>query len=119
MIERVRGQYIGRNRSSAYKDLVWTVATASDTSLPMEGQTRLALQTIDSNLAELGSDKTRIVSAQVYIADMAAKSEMDRVWKTWIGEDPDHWPQRACLGVALEGETLVEITVTAVRADAD
>ncbi|MFW1174908.1 RidA family protein, partial [Vibrio parahaemolyticus] len=33
MIERKRGAYQGRNKSSAYKDLVWTVATSSDTSL--------------------------------------------------------------------------------------
>lgn len=115
MIERKRGIYQGRNKSSAYKDLVWTVATASDTSLDIAGQTQLALDTIQANLVELGSDKTRIVSAQVYIADMKQKPAMDKVWCAWFGDDPAHWPQRACLGVALEGDVLVEITVTAVR----
>lgn len=115
MIERKRGIYNGRNKSSAYKDLVWTVATSSDTSLGIEGQTRLALDTIQHNLIELGSDKTRIVSAQVYISDMNAKASMDAVWCEWLGDNPHDWPQRACLGVALEGDVLIEVTVTAVR----
>ncbi len=116
MIERKRGIYKGRNKSSAYKDLVWTVATSSDTSLDIEGQTRLALETIQQNLVELGSDKTRIVTAQVFITDMNSKSQMDRVWCEWFGNNIEHWPQRACLGVELGGDVLIEITVTAVRA---
>ena len=115
MIERVPGIYQGRNKSSAYQDLIWTVATSSDTNLDITGQTKLTLETIQNNLVELGSDKSKIVSAQVYIADMAAKSLMDKVWCEWIGQDPRHWPQRACLGVSLEGKVLIEVTVTAVR----
>lgn len=115
MIERKRGIYNGRNKSSAYKDLVWTVATSSDTTLDIEGQTRLTLETIQNNLLELGSDKTKIVSAQVYIADMNFKPQMDSVWCEWFGDNPQDWPQRACLGVNLEGDVLIEITVTAVR----
>jgi enamine deaminase RidA (YjgF/YER057c/UK114 family) len=42
---------------------------------------------------------------------MAHKAEMDRAWGEWVA--PANAPQRACLGVALEGNTLVEIAVTA------
>jgi len=115
MIERKAGIYDGRNKSSAYKDLVWTVATASDTSVGIEQQTLLTLDIIQENLIELGSDKTRIVSAQVYIANMADKPLMDAVWQEWLGGNPQYWPQRACLGVNLEGDVLIEVTVTAVR----
>ena len=115
MIERKQGNYIGRNKTSAYKDLVWTVATSSDTNLSIEGQTELTLKTIENNLKEMGSDKTRILSAQVCIANMQDKPKMDEVWKKWIGEDSSNWPQRACLGVNLEGDVLIEVTVTAVR----
>ncbi len=115
MIVRKRGIYDGRNKSSAYKDLVWTVATSSDTSLDIEGQTKLTLETIQQNLMELGSDKSRIASAQVYIADMADKPKMDSIWQNWLGPNSDDWPQRACLGVDLEGDVLIEVTVTAVR----
>ncbi len=115
MIERKRGLFEGRNKSSAYKDLVFTVATSPDTNLGTEGQTRLALEVIAGNLIELSSDKSRILSAQVFIARMDEKPLMDRAWCEWIGDDWRNWPQRACLGVALEGDVLVEITVTAVR----
>ncbi len=115
MIERKRGIYQGRNKSSAYKDLVWTVATSSDTTLDIVGQTKLTLETIEGNLEELGSNKTQIVSAQVFIANMLDKPKMDNVWCEWLGENSEHWPQRACLGVTLEGDVLIEVTVTAVR----
>ena len=115
MIERIRGAYIGRNKSAGYKDLVWTVATASDENLDLAGQTSQTLSVIESNLAELGSDKTRIVSAQVYIANINDKPVMDKVWNEWIGSNPENWPQRACLGVDLGGHWLIEVTVTAVR----
>ena len=115
MIKRIRGEYQGRNKATAFKDLVWTVATSSDTHLDIAGQTTLALETIENNLRELDSNKSLIVSAQIYIANMDDKVKMDAAWNEWIGESPQHWPQRACLGVSLEGDTLVEITVTAVR----
>ena len=115
MIERKCGLYDGRNKSSAYKDLVWTVATSADTSVGIAEQTRITLHTIQENLLELSSDKTKIVSAQVYIANMADKSAMDVVWLQWLGVNTEHWPQRACLGVCLEGDILIEVTVTAIR----
>lgn len=59
MIERKRGLFEGRNKSSAYKDLVFTVATSPNTELGTEGRTRLALEVISKNLEELGSDKTQ------------------------------------------------------------
>jgi len=116
MIERIRGTSRGRNTSTAYKDLVWTVATALDESLDLVGQTSQTLSMIESNLTELGSDRSRMVSAQVYLANIADKYAMDEVWNEWIGSDPENWPQRACLGVDLEGQYLIEVTVTATRA---
>lgn len=115
MIERKSGIYDGRSKSSAYKDLVWTVATAADTSVGIVQQTQSALDTIQANLIELGSNKMLIVSAQVYIANMLDKKQIDSVWINWIGSNAEHWPQRACLGVNLEGNVLIEVTVTAVR----
>ncbi|MEM7033898.1 MAG: RidA family protein [Chloroflexota bacterium] len=115
MIERVQGTALGRNKSTAYKDLVWTVATASDESLDLINQTKEALNTLEHSLTELGSDKTNILSAQVFLSDISNKQRMDEVWNAWIGNDPENWPQRACLGVQLEGNYLIEIVVTALR----
>ena len=67
------------------------VATSSGTSLDITEQTQLALDTIQGNLVELGSDKSKIVSAQVFIADMKAKPLMDAVWCYWLGDNPQHW----------------------------
>ena len=116
MIERICGNSpFGRSQSSAYKDLVWVVATADEESLSLVEQTKQALSNLENSLIELGSSKLMIVSANVFLSDIASKPIMDEVWNEWIGSNQDHWPQRACLGVDLGGHWLIEITVTAVR----
>jgi enamine deaminase RidA (YjgF/YER057c/UK114 family) len=103
-----------RAESVAFDNLVFTVAVADDNSLPMYEQTQQALATIDRNLVALGSHKSRILTAIVYIADMARKPDMNRAWDEWA--DRDNPAMRACLGVALTGNDLVEIVITAARA---
>lgn len=116
MIERYIGDSPrGRCTSTAYKDLVWSVATATEESLDISGQTAEALDNLEKNLKELGSDKTKIISAQLFIAHIEDKKLMDEVWNQWIGSDPKHWPQRACVGADLGGNWLIEIVVTAIR----
>ncbi|MEM7195159.1 MAG: RidA family protein [Pseudomonadota bacterium] len=116
VIHRVRGGApTGRSVSSAYKDLVWVVATATNESLDIVDQTKQALANLDNDLREQHSDKSRIVSAQIFLADIEDKPMMDEVWTQWIGPDPDAWPHRACVGVGLGGHWLIEITVVAVR----
>ena len=68
------------------------------------------------SLEDAGSGKSRILSAQIYLVDMATKPEMDEVWNVWIGPNPDHWPQRACVGAALADGCLVEIILLAATA---
>ena len=70
MITRIRGRYIGRNASSAYKDLVWAVGTAKDTTVGIEEQTIQTLAALDKLLQEQGSRRSQIVSAQVYLTNM-------------------------------------------------
>lgn len=113
-IQRLDGRYTGRNRAVAFDRLVFTVATALDTSVGVAGQTEQTLATLERNLADAGSNKQRILSTTVYITDIEKKAEMDAVWNAWIG--PDNWPQRACVQAALAGNTLVEITCVAARA---
>jgi enamine deaminase RidA (YjgF/YER057c/UK114 family) len=115
-IQRWRGGAEGRNRAVRYNGMIWTVATAADTSLDLADQTAQCLETLDRNLADAGTDKTRLISAQVFLTDMSRKSEMDRVWCEWIGPDSANWPQRACVGAPLHGSTLVEIVVLAAAA---
>ena len=115
MIKRIRGIFKGRNKTSGYKDLVFTVATAKEDSLSFKKQMKQTLKTLDLNLKEMHSSKKNILSAQVYISDMTNKQKMDKIWCKWIGKNKDKWPQRACLGVALEGNIKIEITLIAVK----
>lgn len=57
-------------------------------------QTRTCLDKVDALLAEAGVDKTRILSATIWLADMADFVEMNSVWDTWVA--PGHAPARAC-----------------------
>ncbi len=110
-IERWQGSAKGRNRAVRHGGIVYTVATAPGADI--QAQTRAVLAALDANLADAGSDKTRLVSVQIFLADMAQKARMDEVWNDWIGADWNNWPQRACVGAPLAGDTLVEIVVTA------
>jgi enamine deaminase RidA (YjgF/YER057c/UK114 family) len=113
-IERVRGGATGRSSASAWRDLVYAVATAPGATVAE--QTRNVLATIEKNLEQLGSGRTRLISATVYLSDLAGtKTEMDRVWDEWIGSDPAHWPQRACVQTGLAADNRVEIVVIAAR----
>ncbi|MDO8399569.1 MAG: RidA family protein [Bradyrhizobium sp.] len=114
MITRFPGLTSTRSRAVVHDDLVLTVAVAPDpVSSSMYEQSAKALARIDESLALCGSDKSRILSAIVYIADMKRKGEMNRAWDEWV--DSKNPPMRACLGVELEPPHIVEIVVTAVK----
>jgi enamine deaminase RidA (YjgF/YER057c/UK114 family) len=77
-------------------------------------QTREALERIDRLLAQAGSSKARILTAQVRLADGALREAHDAVWNEWLqGSLP---PLRSfVVGALRHPELLVEIEVTAVR----
>jgi enamine deaminase RidA (YjgF/YER057c/UK114 family) len=113
MIERIGPSRLSRTRgrSVIYNGVLTTVATAGTRAPSLYAQARDALAAIDHNLGEAGTDKSRILTAMVYITDMHKKPELDRAWDEWV--DRANLPMRACLGVELEGDDLVEIVVTA------
>ena len=77
-------------------------------------QTTEVLAQIDRLLAECGSDKTRILSAQVWLADMADFAQMNAVWDGWVA--PGHAPARATGESALATpDYKVEIIVVAAQ----
>ena len=84
-----------------------------DKSLGMKEQTAEVLAKIDGILASAGSDKTKILSAVVYVSDMDQKDAMNEAWMEWMGSNNP--PARACVGVTLTPDTLVEIMVQAVQ----
>jgi enamine deaminase RidA (YjgF/YER057c/UK114 family) len=103
--------------SERARSVVWTVATAPNAQDSVAGQTRQCLAAFEPSLEDAGSGKTRILSAQIFLVDMATKPEMDEVWNAWIGPNPDHWPQRACActGAALADGRRVEIILLAAK----
>ena len=78
----------------------------------IETQTREVLEAIDALLAQAGSDRSRILRAQIYLADIADFPGMNAVWDTWVVAG--HTPPRATVQAALaKPEWKVEIVVTA------
>ena len=77
-------------------------------------QTREILATIDNYLAQAGTDKSKLLSANIWITDMANFAEMNAVWDAWVV--PGQTPARACVEVKLAApDYKVEIMVTAAR----
>ncbi len=75
-------------------------------------QTVSILAQIDDLLAEAGSDKSNLLSATIWITDMANFAEMNRVWDNWVSKGNP--PARACVESKLaKSKFLVEIQVIA------
>ena len=77
-------------------------------------QTREILATIDSHLAQAGTDKSKLLSANIWLSDMATFAEMNAVWDAWVV--PGHTPARATVEARLAApQYKVEIMVVAAR----
>ena len=78
-------------------------------------QTREILATVDRLLAEAGSDRTRILSATIYLADIGTFAEMNAEWDAWI--PAGHTPARATVEAKLAAPAYtVEIACIAAKA---
>jgi enamine deaminase RidA (YjgF/YER057c/UK114 family) len=81
---------------------------------PVGEQTQEILGSIDRLLAEAGTDKSKILSTQIWLADMAQFSEMNKVWDAWLS--PGNAPARATVEARLASpDFTVEIMVVAAR----
>lgn len=88
---------------------------ADDTALDVTGQTRQVLGAIDRLLAAAGSDKTKILSATVYLANIGSFAKMNAAWDAWAAAG--HTPARATVEARLATpDYLVEIVVVAALA---
>jgi len=87
---------------------------ANDFDVSITIQTEQVLQIIDALLGEVGSDKSKILSAQIWLASIGHFAEMNQVWDAWI---PDGCaPARACIEARLASpDWLVEIGIVAAR----
>ena len=85
---------------------------AADASLDIRGQTRQVLAAIDALLERAGSDKSKILRAQIFLADLADFAAMNAVWEAWVvaGQTPPRATVQAALA---KPQWKIEIVVTA------
>jgi enamine deaminase RidA (YjgF/YER057c/UK114 family) len=77
-------------------------------------QTRDILSIIDSLLAEAGTDKSKLLMANIWLTDMATFQEMNAVWDSWVA--PGNTPARATVEAKLAAPQFkVEIAVIAAK----
>jgi 2-iminobutanoate/2-iminopropanoate deaminase len=88
---------------------------AEDRSVGIAGQTEQILTRMETMLRECGSDRTKILSANIFMTDLSLKKEMDEVWVRFFG--PENLPARATIGGANLGspDTLIEVVCTASK----
>lgn len=105
---------IGARMSEAVacNGIVWLAGQVGNPGDGVAEQTRQCLAEVDRILAEAGTDKTRILSAQIWLADIATFAEMNAVWDAWVPQG--HTPARATGEAKLATpDYKVEIIVTA------
>ena len=112
MIRRIEP---GKRLSAAvvHDRMVYSSGQVPDTlGADVATQTREILAKIDRLLAEAGSDKTRLLNASVWLADIATFDEMNGVWETWL--PPGEAPARATVEARIANPGYrVEIAATA------
>lgn len=83
-----------------------------DPTKDIAGQTAEVLASIDKLLAEAGTDKSRLLMVQIYLADLADFAGMNAVWDAWVTQG--HTPPRATVQAQLaRPEWRIEVVVTA------
>ena len=86
-----------------------------DATLDIGGQTQQVLGMVDRLLQEASSDKSRILMAQIFLADLADFEGMNAVWDAWVATG--HSPPRATVQAKLGNPGWrIEIVVTAAQA---
>lgn len=102
------------SRVVAHGDRVYVCGIVGDPDGDITTQTRQALARIDDLLARAGTDKSKLLTAQVWLSDMRHFRTHNAAWNEWV--DCEHPPVRACVGAELSAPgLLVEIMATAAR----
>ncbi len=99
------------SQAVVHNGIVYTAGQVAE-GATVADQTSTILEQIDNLLAEAGTDKSQLISATIWITDMASFAEMNSVWDAWVLEG--HTPARACVEAALATPDFkVEIAVIA------
>jgi enamine deaminase RidA (YjgF/YER057c/UK114 family) len=80
----------------------------------IKGQTQEVLAEIDRLLAKCGTNKSKLLQANIWVTDIRNRAAMNEAWTAWV--DPKNLPVRACVEAKLaDPACLVEIMVTAAK----
>src|ERR1035438_5665934 len=95
--------------------MVYVAGTVADKRpASVKAQTEEILGKIDALLAQAGSHKSKVVSAQIWLADIRTREEMNQAWLAWV--DANNLPARACVEAKLAtADMLVEHAVIATK----
>ncbi len=98
-----------------YGDRIYTCGVVADKMVGKSTyeQTKDILEQIDALLAQAGSDKTRILKANIWLSDMSTFAEMNKAWDAWVvaGQAPARATVEAKLATP---DYAVEIMIEAV-----
>jgi len=103
------------SRAVEYHGFVYTQGLVPrDAEADMEAQTRDILAQIDAVLELHGTDKTRLLQAQIWLRDMADRAALNEAWSAWLPEG--HAPARALVQAVLaDPRWRLEIMITACK----
>jgi len=102
-----------RSRLVKYNGMCFLSGQFSDSAGDITQQTIETLAKIDALLARAGTDKCRLLTAQIWLKDMSDFAAMNQVWDSWI--DKANPPTRCCGQVFMaDPDMRVEIVVSAV-----
>jgi len=91
---------------------VYLAGIVSDAAADVKGQAAGVLKKIDDLLKAAGTDKSKLLSATIYLTDIKKWAEMNTVWDAWVS--PGNTPARATVQAQLaDPKYLIEIMVTA------
>ena len=95
-------------------DTIYLAGQVAQDGGDIKAQTQNILDNIDAQLASVGSNKSKILSANLWITDFENFSGLNEVWNAWI--DPNNMPARACVRSELaRPDLLIEIMITAAK----
>jgi len=102
------------SQAVTHNGMVWLAGQVAAPGASVGEQTRAVLAEVDRLLALAGTDKTRVLTAQIWLADIGDFAAMNAVWDTWVpqGHCPARWTGEAKLATP---DYKVEIIVTAVQ----
>ncbi len=101
------------SRIVIHNETVYLCGQVAKEMVPDVGQqTRTMLEKVDELLASVGTDKTAILSATLYLKEMKDFAGMNEAWEAWVPEG--HAPARACVEARMShDEILVEVSIIA------